>query len=54
MVSLKIDICLFTPLSDVEIKVLEKESDCSPIQGNINEPELREDFEEFCRCMSVK
>ena len=41
-------------LSDAEIKVLEKVLDFAPIQRKLNEPELREDFEEFCRCMSVK
>ena len=41
-------------LSDAEIKVLEKELDFAPIQRKINEPELREDFEEFCCCMRVK
>ena len=41
-------------LSDPEIKVLEKALDFAPIQRKINEPKLREDFEEFCRCIRVK
>ena len=43
-----------TVLSDAEIKVLEKELDFAPTQWEINEPELREDFEEFCHCMGVE
>ena len=34
-------------LTDNEIKVLEKGIDYAPIQSKINEPELRNDFEEF-------
>ena len=34
-------------LSEHEIKVLEKGLDFAPIQRKINEPELREDFEEL-------
>ena len=41
-------------LSDAEIKILEKSLDFAPIQRNINEPELRKDFEEFCRRMRIK
>ena len=41
-------------LSDAEIKLLEKRLDIVPIQRKINEPELREDFEEFCRRVRVK
>ena len=41
-------------LSDAEINVLEKGLDFAPIQRKINEPELREYFEKFCRRMSVK
>ena len=41
-------------LSDVEMKVLEKGLDFAPIQNKINEPELRKDFEEFCRRMRIK
>ena len=41
-------------LSDAEIKVLEKGLDFAPIQRKINELELREDFEQFCRRMRVK
>ena len=41
-------------LSDAEIKVLEKGLDFALIQRKINEPELRGDFEEFCRRMRAK
>ena len=41
-------------LSDAEIKVLEKGLDYAPIQNKINEPELRRDFENFCRQMRLK
>ena len=41
-------------LSDTEIKVLEKGLDFAPIQNNLNEPELRSDFKEFCRRMRLK
>ena len=41
-------------LSDAEIKVLEKGLDYAPIQNNINEPELRNDFNEFGRRMRRK
>ena len=41
-------------LSDAKIKVLEKGLAFVPIQRNINEPGLREDFEEFCCQMRVK
>ena len=41
-------------LSDAEIKILEKGLDFAPIQRKINEPELRKDFEEFCRRMGIK
>ena len=41
-------------LSDAEIKVLEKGLDFALIQRKINEPELREDLEEFCRRMRAK
>ena len=46
-------------LTDIEIKVLklilkfEKGLDYSPIQNKINEPELRINFEEFCRRMRL-
>ena len=40
-------------LSDAEIKVLEKGLDFAPIQRKIDEPELRDDFQEFCRRMRV-
>ena len=36
-------------LTDTERKVVEKGLDYAPIQNKINEPELRRDFEEFCR-----
>ena len=41
-------------LTDIEIKVLEKGLDYAPIQNKINEPELRKDFEEFCKRMMLK
>ena len=41
-------------LSEDEIKVLEKGLDFAPIQNKVNEPELRKDFEEFCRRMRIK
>ena len=41
-------------LSDTEIKIFEKGLDFAPIQRKINEPELREDLEEFCHHMRVK
>ena len=41
-------------LTDIEIKVLDKGLDYAPIQNKINEPELRRDFEEFCRRMRPK
>ena len=41
-------------LIENEIKILEKGLDFAPIQRKINEPELRKDFEEFCRCMRTK
>ena len=41
-------------LSEAEIKVLEKRLDFAPIQRKINEPKLREPFNEFCRHMRVK
>ena len=41
-------------LTDIEIKVLEKGLDFAPIQRKINEPELRQDFAEFCRRMCMK
>ena len=40
-------------LSDAEIKVLEKGLDFAPIQRKIDEPELRDDFQELCRRMRV-
>ena len=41
-------------LSETEIKILEKDFDYAPIQREINEPELKSDFEEFCRRMRMK
>ena len=41
-------------LTDAEIKVLEKELDFAPIQPKINEPELKQDFNNFCRQMCLK
>ena len=36
-------------LTDTEIKILEKRLDFAPIQRKINEPELKQDFKDFCR-----
>ena len=36
-------------LTEDEIKVLEKGLDFAPIQKKVNKPELRQDFENFCR-----
>ena len=41
-------------LTDTEIRILEKELGFAPIQNKINEPELRTDFEEFCRRMRTR
>ena len=41
-------------LTEEEIKVLEKGLDFDPIQRKVNEPELRQDFENFCRLMRIK
>ena len=41
-------------LSEDEIKVLEKELDFAPIQNKVNDPELRKDFDTFCRRMRIK
>ena len=41
-------------LSEDETKVLEKGLDFAPIQNKVNEPELRKDFDEFCRRMRIK
>ena len=41
-------------LTEDEIKVLEKGLDFAPIQRKVNEPELRQDFENFCRRMKIK
>ena len=41
-------------LTDAEIKVLGQGLDFAPIQRKINDPELRRDFNEFCRRMRLK
>ena len=41
-------------LTDTEINVLERGLDFAPIQKKLNEPELRSDFNEFCRRTSLK
>ena len=41
-------------LTNIEIKVIEKGLDYAPIKNKINEPELRRDFEGFCRRMRLK
>ena len=38
-------------MSGTEIKILEKGLDYAPIQNKVNEPELRQDFDEFSRKM---
>ena len=45
---------LSSVLTDTEINILEKGLDFAPIQNKINQPELRKDFEEFCRRMRIK
>ena len=40
-------------LTEGEIKVLEKGLYFAPIQRKVNEPELRKDFENFCRRMKI-
>ena len=37
-----------------ESKISEKGLDYAPIQRKINEPELKSDFDEFCRRMQIK
>ena len=37
-----------------EIKVLERRLDFAPFTRKVNKPELRRDFEEFCRRVRVK
>ena len=46
--------CIKKVLTEAEIKVLEKGLGYAPIQNKVNEPELRCDFEEFCRRMRLK
>ena len=41
-------------LSESEIKVLEKRLDFALFQRKMDEPELKKDFEEFCRRMKTK
>ena len=41
-------------LTDRDIKVLEKGFDYAPLQSKLNEPELRNYFEGFCRRMRLK
>ena len=41
-------------MSDTEIKILEKGLDYAPIQNKVNEPKLRQDFDEFSRKMRLK
>ena len=41
-------------LSEIEIQVLEKGLDFTPIQKSINEPELRKDFEDLSRRMRIR
>ena len=39
--------------SDTEIKILGKDLDYAPIQNKVNEPKLRQHFDEFCRKMPL-
>ena len=39
---------------DIEINILEKGLNFAPVSNKINEPELRKDFEEFCRRTRIK
>ena len=41
-------------LTDSKIKVLENGLDYAPIQSKINEPELRNDSEQFCRRIRLR
>ena len=41
-------------LTDIKKKILEKSLGYAPIQKKINESELREDFEKFCRSIRLK
>ena len=41
-------------MSDTELKILEKGLDYAPIQNKVNEPKLRQDFDEFSRKMRLK
>ena len=41
-------------MSGIDIQVLEKVLDFSPVQRSLNEPELRKDFEEFARRTRIK
>ena len=41
-------------LTDAEIKMLEKTLDFAPMQLQINEPELKQDFKDFCRSLRLK
>ena len=41
-------------LTDTEIKILEKRLDFAPMQLQINEPELKQDFEDFFRSLRLK
>ena len=47
-------VSILVDLENSEIKVLEKVLDYASIQCKINEPELRNEFEEFCRRMRPK
>ena len=41
-------------LTDGEIKVVQKILDFAPIQRKVNERELRQNFENFCRRIMIK
>ena len=41
-------------LSDTEIKILQKSLNYAPIQNKVNEPELRQDFDDFSHKIRLK
>ena len=41
-------------MTEIETKIFKKGLDYAPIQNTINEPELKQDFEEFCCKMHLK
>ena len=41
-------------LTEAEVKVIEKGLEYAPIQNKVNAPQLRSEFQEFCRRMRLK